>query len=76
MRNDSARRMDAWEQPLLVRAMVSWVFFSASVGKGALAQSCASWQNTKSHIDDVVGVRGKEEKLTAPVSGPSPAGGT
>lgn len=64
VRNDSARKMDGWEQPQLVRAMVSWVFFSSrcSAGKGALAQSCASRQNTKCHVDDAVGVREKEEK--------------
>lgn len=30
--------------------------------KGALAQRCASRQNTKCHTDDAVGARGKEEK--------------
>lgn len=69
MRNDNARKMDGWEQPQLLRSVVGWVFFTArgSVRKGALAWSCASRQNTKRHVDDAVGVRGKEEKVTAPV---------
>lgn len=69
--------MDAWEQPLLTRAMVGWIFFIAGpcVRKGPLAQNCAGRRNTNSQAGDAVGVRGKEGEITDPVLGPNPAGG-
>lgn len=69
--------MDAWEQPLLTKAMVGWVLFAAGccVSKGPLVQSCAGQRNTSSHVGDAVGVRGKVEEITVPDSGPNPAGG-
>lgn len=57
--------------------MAGWVFFDdvCQVTEGPQVQSCAGGQNTNSHMGDAVGVSRREEEITAPASGPNPAGG-